>query len=846
MACMFARRRSLWTSRRASICALGLGFFAFLISPAQSRPVRIDPDFGQGGIAAPSVGPRYGLGWFTVASKETDGGVLATYLPGVNEGTETLFRYRADGSLDESFPPQPPPPALATPTRPKVVLPDGGVLIAGLGSPGEGFVEKLDASGALDTNYGHQGRSDTFPFWVHESLLLPSGKLMVAGTHAYQRGGRETPELDEVAVFRLNADGTRDSGFGVGGMVGLHFVAGIDDPYVAGLVARPTGGVAVVVNPRFTDTPGGGPGAAVVGLTDSGALDSAYGENGVTRLALTAVSVGSLSDSAIGVAGNVWRGRHQCCANFAVARLSTNGRLDPGYGEAGLATTDLGGDDQVRVASWEGNGSVLLGGSSTTIKPSCHIFQACPEVPALVRFDAQGRLDTGFGDDGVLRLGGLGHGTEGSEGEGVQTLNSTQRGGFLATGRSGPAAFVTPIGPDGKLDPAFGERGSIVRLVPKTASSELGAAAVDRKGRILVQASSTAGLISHLGTGVVVRYRPNGALDRSYGEGRGFAYAGGTLPGGPEPAIAADPRGRALVVQGSTVTRLTPAGSLDVSFGKRGARQLPSNVQLSSVIALDGGGALLAGSTRSPFSTVVVRLNRQGGFDRRFGEGGMATVPCRRGRACAAVHMARDRRGRILLAGWTSRRHGRGSEGHRMAVARLLPNGRRDMRFGQSGWALPPVGGRSAVAAIATQGRRILIAGWSTRPGSTQDLLLRYGENGRLDRTFGRAGVVRGTTVRQQSLAEQKTSLVPAGGRIVVVRARETAPIVLVYGRDGHRVGLRGQRRIAPGRAVASFITPSPVGVPQRGKVVLVWNRTTPSGEGGATTELALRRLLAR
>jgi uncharacterized delta-60 repeat protein len=845
MTCMFTRPRSLETVRRASICMLSLlGSSLLLTQATQARPARIDRGFGQAGIAAPIIGPRYGLGWFTVASEQADGAILATYQPGVNEGSETLYRYRADGSFDQSFSPQPPPSALATPSAPRATLPDGSTLIAVVGP--EGSVEKLDANGAPDTSYGHQGRSDKVPFWIQEILPLPSGKVVVAGTHAYQLASHEAPELDEAAVFRFNADGTHDSSFGTGGMVGLHIDAGIDDRYVAGLVPRPAGGLAVVVNPRFPDTPGGGPGAAVVGLTESGALDSSFGENGVTRLASTAVSVNPLPDGGIDVAGNMWRGRHRCCADFALAHLTANGHLDPAYGTTGLATMDLGGDDRVRVASWESDGSVLLGGSTTTTKPSCRVFRTCREMPALARFDARGKLDPGFGDGGLVRLKALGHGTAGSEGEGVRVLNPRPGGGFLATGRSGSTAFVTPIGPDGSLYPDFGEEGSIVRLVPKIASVQLGAAAVDRRGHILVQATSSAGLVSSLGTGVVIRYRRNGALDRSYGGGRGFAYAGGTFLGGPEFTIAADRWGRALTAQGSTVTRLTPAGLPDVSFGRRGARRLPSNIELTSVIALRSGKVLLAGSTRSPQSTVVVRLDRQGELDRRFGDGGIVTVTCRRRHACAAVHMARDHRGRILLAGWMSRRHGGGTDGHRMAIARLLPNGRRDVRFGKGGWALPPAGGRSGVAAIAMQGGRILVAGWSTRHGSTQDLLLRYGENGRLDRTFGRGGIARGKAVRQQSIAEQKMTIVPVKGRIVVLRTRKKAPPVLVYGRNGHPVGLRAQRLVAPDRAVASFITPSPVGVQQQGKVVLTWNRTTPSGEGGTTTELALQRLLVR
>ncbi len=817
-----------------------LALSALLAPPVSAAPIRLDSSFGHGGIAVPSLGPSFGYGTFTVVSQQADGGLLATYEPGVNEGGEGLFRFGADGRLDAGFPPQPPPPALATPRMATAKLADGSTLT----SPYADYLERLDPTGALDTSYGTQGHSAPVPFTIRQILLLANGQVVVAGARVYQPGGREQPELSEAAVARLNADGSLDPSFGgPGGFVALHGRLGISEVYPAGLVERAGGGLAIVLNAGLEAHS-----SVAVGLTAAGALDPAYGSGGKTQLDLGAVSVHPQAGGGLEIAGLAQKGRPHCCGNFALVRLDASGEPDPAFGDDGHASADFGGEDRPSVAHWEADGSVIVGGSTTSTQANCAPFLTCWETPALARFDASGKLDRGFGRRGLLRLSGVRAAGYRTQGAGVRTL-AERGGGLFVAGRSGPDAFIAALGADGQLDPGFGEQGIATKRVPLLPSATVEGLAVDDRGRILAVGTTDAGLVQNPGADAVVRYRPGGTLDRSYGM-QGHAYAGMGFGVGPS-AIAVDRAGRAIVAEGFAVMRLTATGQPDQTFGRHGLVRLSSGLRLASVLAAPNGSVLLAGTAGSGSGrTVVLRLTRDGRIDRSFRGGEIEPIGCAgRPATCAATHIALDRRGRVLLAGYATHVNAAGTRVPTLVVGRLRPNGRPDPSFGRHGWAVTRLRRRSAAADVAVQGGRILVAGWSGTGRNSRALLLALGSRGRLIRSFGGGGIARATIgpLRSDAVYGETMSLLPSARRIVVVRAGEGAPI-LAFNGDGRRARLAARRsQIAPQRAIASYIAPSPIGAADhRGRVVFAWNQSTGSGQGGLTTRIALQRLLVR
>lgn len=130
----------------------------------------------------------------------------------------------------------------------------------------------------------------------------------------------------------------------------------------------------------------------------------------------------------------------------------------------------------------------------------------------LAAYDPEGRLDRGFGDDGVLAFGGLGT-------FGKVALDSTGRiivlgGPALAPSPTAPAgvdAVVVRILPDGRLDAEFGIGGvqrqeSATRIPKDIASDDLGGVFVLARGPAEPREF------------VVFRLAPDGMLDRGYGD----------------------------------------------------------------------------------------------------------------------------------------------------------------------------------------------------------------------------------------------------------------------------------------------------------------------------------------
>ena len=189
------------------------------------------------------------------------------------------------------------------------------------------------------------------------------------------------------------------------------------------------------------------------------------------------------------------------------------------------------------------------------------------------------------------------------------------------------------------------------------------------------------------------------------------------------------------------VTRFTPSGQIDPSFGTGGSTVLDAggddevlDIRIDSV-----GRALVMGrvnTTNDEQSIAVARLDRAGALDRTYGVDGFARIDVApRTFAWAA---AVDDRDRLVLAGRIGV-----SEASDFAVFRLLANGQPDRRFGERGVVRIDRGDPAEVfESLTVEDRtgRILAAGSRRDSGITEVLALR--SNGQPDGSFGRRGWV--------------------------------------------------------------------------------------------------------
>jgi uncharacterized delta-60 repeat protein len=200
------------------------------------------------------------------------------------------------------------------------------------------------------------------------------------------------------------------------------------------------------------------------------------------------------------------------------------------------------------------------------------------------------------------------------------------------------------------------------------------------------------------------------------------------------------------------VARFNSDGTPDESFaGGSAATSIPPGTkgkgvsrfsafsQVHALLSVPGGPIYAAGSIRS--CLMLVRLSPDGRLDRRFGRDGIVRSKSRPREIWEARSIARDAVGRLLISGV--------GKSLFIGLARFLPDGRRDRRFGDGGSVGARLQEDSFGGGVAVQpDGRILVAGVakrrrsSVRPGEKYFVaLIGYRPDGRLDRSFFGDGV---------------------------------------------------------------------------------------------------------
>jgi uncharacterized delta-60 repeat protein len=199
------------------------------------------------------------------------------------------------------------------------------------------------------------------------------------------------------ATSAASTVGTLDSTFGHGGIVLVNLgldANGNQIQAIPGAVALQSNGDIVVAVGL------GGPDSGLVRFLPNGTRDTTFGNGGFA--ALPDLGIPSVRPGlAIQADGKlVWAGEATASngtgAAFAVVRFNANGTLDQGFGAGGLATTmfanaNVQGAQTVLV---QPDGKILAGGAA--------LFGGRPpvDIGGLVRFNADGSIDKGFGSGG--------------------------------------------------------------------------------------------------------------------------------------------------------------------------------------------------------------------------------------------------------------------------------------------------------------------------------------------------------------------------------------------------------------------------------------------------------------
>jgi uncharacterized delta-60 repeat protein len=296
-----------------------------------------------------------------------------------------LLRLNADGSLDTTF-------GLGGEivssfgltastdvfSNAAVVQSDGKILLAG--SDGPDFVLfRLARDGSLDTGFAQGGVAvaDVRSGWDNAFCLAAQadGKIILAGT-SLSVGG------NDFALVRYNANGSLDTSFDGDGKLTTDF--GGND-FARSVMVLP-GGKILVSGSRNTDL-------VVARYNANGSLDNSFGVNG--KLFTDVGTYGGSNNMAVQADGKIVVVGHGFSQSggedFRVARFNANGTMDTGFGAKGLVTTNISSDmesDSAYSVALQSDGKIVVAGYSSSSRL------------ALVRYNANGTLDTSFGNAG--------------------------------------------------------------------------------------------------------------------------------------------------------------------------------------------------------------------------------------------------------------------------------------------------------------------------------------------------------------------------------------------------------------------------------------------------------------
>jgi uncharacterized delta-60 repeat protein len=320
---------------------------------------------------------------------------------------------------------------------------------------------------------------------------------------------------------------------------------------------------------------------------------------------------------------------------------------DEAFGLGGKVMVDVfGRNDQAMTVAVQHDGKIIVGGHAMTHDGSRNWNGV------LVRLNADGSLDTSFGDNGVVVAGPFDY---------INTVLVTSDGDILVGGDrfggwmgGGSNATLARYNSDGSLDTTFGAGGSGFTSVDTSSWNDtFTKLAVAPDGKIvgLTTANFTSGWDQ--GDFGVVRFNADGTIDTSFGGGDGVVTTDFSDAPNSEDhpyAIAFNANGK-LIVGGTTAdhggTNLSPRdggfaiarynddGSLDESFGDGGrvVTRFAMPPGAGGWVTWGGGsvgelianadGSLLAVGNSSMGTLTLARYDADGSLDAGFGDGGL-------------------------------------------------------------------------------------------------------------------------------------------------------------------------------------------------------------------------------
>ena len=418
------------------------------------------------------------------------------------------------------------------------IAPDGKIVVVGPDGAGNFGVARFLPNGKADATFSGDGKA-SFDFGgtidvANGVVVQPDGKIVVVG--ATNAAGN-----NDMAVLRVNVDGSADTTFGINGRTTIAYDIGGAKDDQATAVALPgagvnaAGNIIVVGFDQFAATDYD---MAVVQLLPDGKLDTNFGLgfNGGKDFFNFDIG-GGFQDKAYAVTIQnnstiVVAGSAQITAtdfDFAIVRVNLSGDFDLAFNKTGKLTIPFGtgaagvaSEDKATSLAIQPDGNIIVGGYTQVAGGSNFDFAIARVV------GADGTLDTSFDGDGKKTIAFDSGGAVDDRVTGVQVQPDGKIviAGYAQTSATGyDFETVRLISADGSYDPTFGSAGKLA--IDFGGADKAAAVALGANGRIVV--AGTTGIVGNfavariIGTveepqsvvvggavnGTAVTYRPN-------------------------------------------------------------------------------------------------------------------------------------------------------------------------------------------------------------------------------------------------------------------------------------------------------------------------------------------------
>jgi len=348
--------------------------------------------------------------------------------------------------------------------------------------------------------------------------------------------------------------------------------------------------------------------------------------------------------------------------HYALFRLKDNGDLDTTFGTGGITTGSFGRTQSLAYSVTE-----LEEGSLLVIGLTSHGSYFIDGAPALARFDANGKLDRDFGDEGHLII-------------------------------TPPAAWRDKQ-PAGEAL----EKERLQETMQQEQGSPLSAKLLKSAGSVKILVLANA----YQSNSVLMKFNEDGSVDT------GFGHQGYTELPAPEGKwlyslnLHASDEGilvcariyNDVLPDGSCVVSLTSDGKLDKTFGTGGVAKFPTTLKrVENFLVLPHADRIIGCGADEEGNGLLVALTSKGVDDEAF-----QSIPLKRGKGLVWNQLAafppKLADSRILAAGLMISK-----TGLPMLLGRFHANGKLDVSFAENG-----AGSINYVDMVGTAARRLEI-----------------------------------------------------------------------------------------------------------------------------------------